>query len=118
MCPHGQRLINGTGSLRANARLICHVLLLEGPEGLTLIDTGFGTEDARNPRQIARPFALIVRPQLELGETAVVQVRELGFDPADVRHIVLTHLDIDHAGGLPDFPNAAVHLWAREHEVI
>jgi phosphoribosyl 1,2-cyclic phosphodiesterase len=27
---------------------------------------------------------------------------------------VLTHLDIDHSGGLPDFPQAQVHLWARE----
>jgi glyoxylase-like metal-dependent hydrolase (beta-lactamase superfamily II) len=44
-------------------------------------------------------------------------VRSLGFDPADVRHILVTHLDFDHAGGLEDFPNAAVHLTAREKEV-
>jgi glyoxylase-like metal-dependent hydrolase (beta-lactamase superfamily II) len=45
-------------------------------------------------------------------------VRELGFEPADVRHVVLTHLDVDHAGGLPDFPSAQVHLWAREHDAM
>ncbi len=28
--------------------------------------------------------------------------------------MVLTHLDFDHAGGLSDFPNAAVHLTFRE----
>ncbi|WP_373317754.1 MBL fold metallo-hydrolase [Planotetraspora silvatica] len=28
----------------------------------------------------------------------------MGYDPADVRHIVVTHLDVDHCGGLPDFP--------------
>jgi glyoxylase-like metal-dependent hydrolase (beta-lactamase superfamily II) len=33
-----------------------------------------------------------------------------------VRHIVLTHLDFDHAGGLDDFPNAAVHLLAAERQ--
>jgi glyoxylase-like metal-dependent hydrolase (beta-lactamase superfamily II) len=33
-----------------------------------------------------------------------------------VRHIVLTHLDLDHAGGLPDFPEAEVHLLGREYE--
>jgi glyoxylase-like metal-dependent hydrolase (beta-lactamase superfamily II) len=47
----------------------------------------------------------------------LAQVQALGFDPADVRHIVVTHLDFDHAGGLEDFPNAAVHLTAREKEV-
>ncbi|MFD0510570.1 MBL fold metallo-hydrolase [Streptomyces aureus] len=30
----------------------------------------------------------------------------LGYAVDDVRHIVLTHLDLDHAGGLPDFPRA------------
>ncbi len=58
--------------------------------------------------------ALLARP----GETAISQVRALGFDPADVRHVVLTHLDIDHAGGLSDFPHAEVHVWAREHEAM
>jgi glyoxylase-like metal-dependent hydrolase (beta-lactamase superfamily II) len=118
MCPWGQRLINGEGRLLASARLVCHVLLIEGADGLVLVDTGFGTDDVRNPRQVSRPFAAAVRPRLQLGETALSQVRELGFDPADVRHIVLTHLDVDHAGGLADFPHAQVHLWAREHEAM
>jgi len=34
----------------------------------------------------------------------------------DVRHIVLTRLDMDHAGGVADFPGAQVHLFAREYE--
>ncbi|MFC7592575.1 MBL fold metallo-hydrolase [Nonomuraea antimicrobica] len=40
----------------------------------------------------------------------------LGHDPADVRHVVLTHLDVDHSGGLPDFPQARVHVMAAELE--
>jgi glyoxylase-like metal-dependent hydrolase (beta-lactamase superfamily II) len=115
MCPWGRRYINGEGPLLASARIVCHVLLVEGTEGLVLIDTGFGTDDLR---RLNRPFAAMMRPRLEVGETAVSRVRELGFDPADVRHIVLTHLDIDHAGGLPDFPQAQVHVWAREHEMM
>jgi glyoxylase-like metal-dependent hydrolase (beta-lactamase superfamily II) len=47
-------------------------------------------------------------------ETAVAQIRRLGFRPDDVRHVVLTHLDFDHAGGLDDFPQASVHLFAPE----
>ena len=35
---------------------------------------------------------------------AQAQVEALGFRREDVRHLVLTHLDFDHAGGLPDFP--------------
>lgn len=118
MCPRGQRLINGHGSLRRSARLVCHVLLIEGPDGLTLIDTGFGTGDIAQAAKMDKPFRALTRPTLDPSETAIEQVRRRGFDPADVRHIVLTHLDIDHGGGLPDFPEAQVHLWARELETM
>jgi glyoxylase-like metal-dependent hydrolase (beta-lactamase superfamily II) len=46
--------------------------------------------------------------------TAIRQIERLGLDPREVRHIVLSHLDFDHAGGLDDFPNATVHLLADE----
>ncbi|WP_433191189.1 MBL fold metallo-hydrolase [Actinoallomurus sp. CA-150999] len=48
-------------------------------------------------------------------ETAVARIRELGYGPEDVTHVVLTHLDFDHIGGLADFPHAVVHTTALEH---
>jgi glyoxylase-like metal-dependent hydrolase (beta-lactamase superfamily II) len=114
MCPHGGRLITGSGSVRETARLICHCLLVEGTDGLVLIDTGFGLDDMRNTRQLGTIFDKLFRPQAREHETAIAQVRALGFDPGDVRHIVATHLDVDHAGGLPDFPDAQVHVLGRE----
>ncbi|HTA06149.1 MAG TPA: MBL fold metallo-hydrolase, partial [Solirubrobacteraceae bacterium] len=114
MCPHGERLINGEGSLRGAARLICHCLLIEGAEGLVLVDTGFGLDDMANTRQLGLLFDTLFRPQSRAAETAIEQVRALGFQPSDVRHIVATHLDVDHAGGLPDFPDAQVHLLGGE----
>lgn len=118
MCPRGQRLIAGEGSWLGAARIVCHVLLIEASDGLVLVDTGFGTDDVRNPRQLTRPFTAAMRPTLQVGETALSQVRRMGFDPADVRHIVLTHLDVDHAGGLPDFPQAQIHVFDREHQAL
>jgi glyoxylase-like metal-dependent hydrolase (beta-lactamase superfamily II) len=116
MCPRGARLLAGEGGLLASATLVCHCLLIEGAEGLVLIDTGFGLQDTRKPRQLGIPFTAVVRPRLDAAETAVSQIRELGFEPNDVRHIITTHLDLDHAGGLPDFPDAEVHLLGRELE--
>jgi len=48
--------------------------------------------------------------------TAVRQIERLGWQASDVRHIVLTHLDFDHAGGLDDFPAATVHLMRTERD--
>jgi glyoxylase-like metal-dependent hydrolase (beta-lactamase superfamily II) len=56
----------------------------------------------------------VLRPSLRREETAIEQVRRLGFDPRDVRNVVLTHLDVDHVGGVSDFPWARVHLTRDE----
>ena len=116
MCPRGARMVTGHGSLLGAARLVCHCLLIEGAEGLVLVDTGFGLDDIANPRQLGRVFTAVVRPRLSRADAAITQICELGLDPHDVRHIITTHLDLDHAGGLPDFPEAEVHLLGRELE--
>jgi glyoxylase-like metal-dependent hydrolase (beta-lactamase superfamily II) len=115
MCPIGKRLINGHGGLFEPADMCCHCLLIESADGLVLVDTGLGSADVGNPAQLGRAFTMVTRPKLLLEETALHQVRALGFKPGDVRHIVLTHLDLDHAGGLPDFPDAQVHIFKPEH---
>jgi glyoxylase-like metal-dependent hydrolase (beta-lactamase superfamily II) len=95
-------------------RLVAHCLLVEGEDGLTLVDTGIGTADISDPARLGTPFVKAVGARLDPDETAVAQVQAHGFRPADVRDIVLTHLDLDHAGGLGDFPQARVHVTAAE----
>ncbi|WP_242095736.1 MBL fold metallo-hydrolase [Sphingomonas sp. CROZ-RG-20F-R02-07] len=116
-CPVGGRAFDGRTDGLFGA-LVCHCLLIETDAGLVLVDTGFGTKDVEHPdRRLSRFFLGLNNPQLRSEETAIAQVRILGHDPRDVRHIVVTHLDFDHAGGLEDFPNATVHVTAREKEV-
>ncbi|PDO90418.1 MBL fold metallo-hydrolase [Kosakonia pseudosacchari] len=115
MCPLGGALYDGF-SKGVHAHLACHCLLLETQRhGLVLVDTGFGTTDMRQPRQnIPAFFRLLNNIQHRESLTALAQVKALGFQAEDVRHIVLTHLDFDHAGGLTDFPQAQIHLLQRE----
>lgn len=115
MRPFGGRLIDGEGSVLRRTRMICHCLLIETERGLVLVDSGFGSEDGDPSRtSLPRAFRMLMNPQLDPATTALAQVSRLGFDPADVRHVVLTHLDLDHAGGLRDFPHAKVHVHGPE----
>lgn len=115
-CPVGGRLLDGaSGSLRA--RMVCHCLLIESDAGLILIDTGFGTRDIANRHhRLSGMTRSLVNPVLRPNETALAQIKALGFSHLDVRHIIVTHLDCDHAGGLEDFPAATVHVTSREKE--
>ncbi|TVT57841.1 MBL fold metallo-hydrolase [Amycolatopsis rhizosphaerae] len=115
MRPPGGRLIDGRGGFLHRAELVCHCLLIEAGEELVLVETGFGTPSLRSPRDwLGDRFVKRVAPRPRPGETAKEQVERLGFAVEDVRHIVLTHLDLDHAGGLADFPHATVHVYAEE----
>lgn len=116
MCPVGGRLFDGS-SPGMTAHLVCHCLLIETERGLVLVDTGFGVRDVRDTRQRLSPlFVAMNRIQLREEDTALRAVERLGFQASDVRHIVATHLDFDHAGGIEDFPNATVHVFGRELE--
>lgn len=110
MHPPGGRLIN-----EKRARVVCHCLLLEADSGLILVDTGVGMRDMEKPARLG-PLHLVMNIKLDPDATAFMQMKSLGYDPADVTHIIMTHLDLDHAGGLPDFPGARVHLLKREHD--
>ncbi len=106
-----------TRSMVERGHLTSHCLLLEADDRLILVDTGMGLRDVHDPRSRISGFFLgLVAPDFREEMTAIRQVERMGFDPRDVRDIVLTHLDFDHAGGLDDFPHARVHLTTRERE--
>lgn len=114
MCPWGGSFVDGVSD-GLTGRLVCHCLLVESSDGLILVDTGFGTEDVAEPHpRLSRAFTTVLRPCLQVEETALARLHTRGFRAADVRHIVLTHLDFDHAGGIEDFPDATVHVMADE----
>jgi glyoxylase-like metal-dependent hydrolase (beta-lactamase superfamily II) len=117
-CPLGGKLMDGrTSSLVRRGRLTCHCLLVDTGSMLVLLDTGLGLHDVREPHaRLSGFFLRLVSPDFREEMTARRQVEGLGYNADDVRHIVLTHLDFDHAGGLDDFPGASVHMLQDERD--
>ena len=92
--------------------------LIETNQGPVLVDTGFGTHDFLTPTRSMKVFLNLMRSPRNVNETALHQLRRLGYKREDVKHIIQTHLHIDHAGGLPDFPHTQVHVLKAEHDHI
>ncbi len=123
MQPYGGALWDGRTPGFGPSVLACHCLLIESDGGgdgdsdggLTLVDTGVVSSNPTADRARHSPlFKTVDRLDLDPMQSAAARIRELGHDPTRVRHIVMTHLDFDHAAGLPDFPDATVHLSATE----
>jgi glyoxylase-like metal-dependent hydrolase (beta-lactamase superfamily II) len=75
--------------------------LLRREGEVILVDTGYDQAEAR-----ARD-----RP---IRQDPVASLAPLGLKPEDIRHVIVTHLHYDHAGGLHLFPNATLHMQAAE----
>ncbi|MBV1706558.1 MAG: N-acyl homoserine lactonase family protein [Hyphomicrobiales bacterium] len=112
------RIYNGLFDADWSPELPIYAYLIEHPEGLILVDTG---ETARAMRRgyfpLWHPYyhvgiRLNVQPDDEIGP----QLRLAGFDPRDVKTIVLTHLHTDHAGGLAWFDKVRVLVSKQEYE--
>lgn len=105
----------GTLVVPSYPTVVCHCLLLQDGERLALVDTGIGLQDVRNPvERLGQPLVDMAGFQFHESDTAVRRIETLRLDPDNVRHIVLTHGDPDHAGGLADFPKAQVHVSEEE----
>lgn len=96
-------------------RLPVSCAVIERPDGLVLIDTGWSRAQCAWPSEDP---GILTRTLLGMdvrAEDALAsQLLSLGYSPADVRHVIATHLHLDHIGGVVDFPNATVHCTATE----
>lgn len=104
-------------SILERGRLACCCLLVETNDAPVPIDTVLGLRDVADPHgRLSRFFLAPVRPVFREELTTRRQIERLGFAAEDMRLIILTRLDFDHAGGLDDLHHAAVHMLAQERE--
>lgn len=81
--------------------------LIEHPKGLVLFDTGCNPQVAVDPEGywgIATRFLKNIR--FTKDQVVDQQIKLHGYKPSDVKYVVVSHLHLDHAGGLALFPQA------------
>jgi N-acyl homoserine lactone hydrolase len=93
--------------------------LVEHPGfGPFLIDTGFHPSVAVDPKQNLGRLNTAFFKDIEMSQSDAVsaQLRSRGIEPAGLGLVVMTHLHVDHASAISDFPQATYLVSRREWE--
>lgn len=94
----------------------CPAFLIRHPSaGAILVDTGLHPSITADPREnFGNLGARIGRPELGPGEDVPAQLRSRGLEPTQVVVVVMTHLHMDHASGISEFPQSTIVLTEEE----
>ena len=88
--------------------------LIETDDGYILYDTGSNPEAMNGywPENLQEIYPLYQKPEEQLDK----QLALCGVKPEDVKTVVLSHMHLDHAGGLYLFPHADVYVPKQDYE--
>ena len=108
--------LHALGFRSEKAEIPVPAYIVEHPgAGLMLVDTGFHASLAVDPKANLGPvLGRIFSPRMGPDDALPDQLRARGFQPGDVKLVVMTHLHVDHASGVAQFPDATFVVSARE----
>ena len=81
-------------------------LLIDHPKGKVLFDTGNALEVVHNKEEHWGAIVGAYDPVMTEDQWCVNAIKKVGVQPEDIRYVILSHLHLDHAGGVGHFPNA------------
>jgi len=106
-----KNVINGASG---TITIPCPAYLIQSERGLVLFDTSITPLAADDPVAVygeaLASLNLVYPPEFKIEN----QLRELGFSPADVGHVVTSHSHFDHCGGLDLFPDSKHYVGENE----
>ena len=88
--------------------------LIVHPHGNVLFDTAGHPDLARDARGRLGAHADLWSVTMGEGDDVVSKLAEVDLTPADISHVVQSHLHYDHSGGLRFFPHAEIYVQRTE----
>ena len=115
-----ERLVLRGGNWRRKLALKVRVGILERPDGVVLIDAGYGIEALTAPGRSwgLCAYGRILNPTLLPEGAPDAALARLGYSATDVTTVVVTHFHADHVSTLARFPQARLIAHRPTYEKI
>jgi len=82
------------------------MFLIDHPKGLFIYDTGMHPQVAVGALKYWGPVAKVFIPHMKPEQAIDKQIKVLGYELSDVKYVALSHMHLDHAGGMCLLPHA------------
>jgi len=82
------------------------MFLIDHPKGLFIYDTGMHPQVAVDALKYWGPVAKVFIPHMKPSQAIDKQIKALGYKLSDVKYVALSHMHLDHAGGMTLLPDA------------
>jgi N-acyl homoserine lactone hydrolase len=113
--PGAQFTIPPMGAERpAPFTFVCPPILIEHDRGLVLFDTGCHPRIIDDIVGYWGEFWKLIDVKFSPSDTLDRQIKGLGYKLDDVKYVILSHLHMDHTGGMSLFPNAKFLVGSNE----
>lgn len=97
------------------ARVAVGMFVIEHPKGLVLVDTGNHPRVAEDAAAYwGKDVAAAIQPEMDPDDAVDRHLIRLGYKIEEIKHVILTHMHLDHAGGMSLFPEAAFYIQKDE----
>ncbi len=111
-----QAAITAGGSWKPVRVPILGALAVHSRRGPVLLDVPYGREGPSNLGAVLGSVLEGVAMTFDENWSVVARLEQFGFRAADVDDVLMTHLHLDHTGGMKTLPHATFHVSAREWE--
>ena len=113
-CRLSESRVRRGGSADRELSIPMPVFAVETDNGWVLFDTGCDPRVGEDPVGVWGRLASAFQIDMTEEDHLVSRLASLGLGPTDIRHVVVSHLHMDHAGGMQFFPESTIHVQTTE----